>query len=375
MGSLMSPDKVKVSVLMGVYNGERYVRQAIESILNQSWRDFEFVIVNDGSTDATAAILASYDDPRLIIVDNETNQGLARSLNIGLKRARGDYIARQDADDMSLPQRLDAQVRFLDAHPQITVVGSSLVEVDLAGIPRGKVTMPKNGLVLRWHGIFQSPICHCAAMFRRATVLEQGAYLLLSEAQDYDLWSRLLWSGHHMANLSEALVQWRSVPEGISVTFSKSQGRNFREIVRTNLRKFAPALGDDARLRDLVWRLQVGGGFDEPLEQVQKALTVLGELVKNFCEYFQLDKRQERRVRQIARRRAARSLLHNAQQYAYAERPTEANQFARLAITLNKRLAFSSGYQKLRVKSLLGQQSTHRLRQAQRRIKSVIHLS
>ena len=97
----------KVSVLMSVYNGERYLREAVESILNQTFTDFEFIIIDDGSTDSSRAILASFDDPRIVLLQNETNIGLTRSLNEGLSLARGKYIARQDADDASLLERLE----------------------------------------------------------------------------------------------------------------------------------------------------------------------------------------------------------------------------------------------------------------------------
>src|SRR3990170_6306785 len=105
----MNPE---ITVLMSVYNGERFLREAIESILNQTYRDFEFLIINDGSTDSSREIILSYNDPRIRLIDNELNIGLTRSLNKGLRLARGKYIARQDADDISFRKRLEKQVAF-----------------------------------------------------------------------------------------------------------------------------------------------------------------------------------------------------------------------------------------------------------------------
>ena len=114
----------KVAVLMSVYNGEKYLREAINSILSQTFNDFEFLIINDGSTDGTADILKSYTDSRIKIINNEKNIGLTKSLNKGLKIAKGEYIARQDADDISMPERLKEEVAFLEIHKDYAVVGT-----------------------------------------------------------------------------------------------------------------------------------------------------------------------------------------------------------------------------------------------------------
>ena len=106
----MTPE---VTVLMSVFNGEKYLRESIDSILNQTFSDFEFLIINDGSTDSSRKIILSYDDSRIILVDNNENSGLSKSLNIGIHRGQGEYIARQDADDVSHPKRLEKELQFL----------------------------------------------------------------------------------------------------------------------------------------------------------------------------------------------------------------------------------------------------------------------
>src|SRR5659263_168424 len=107
----------KVTVLMAVYNGERYLREAIESILGQSFADFEFFIVNDGCTDSSRDIILSYRDPRIRLIDNQENIGLTKSLNIGLSLASGEYVARQDADDISYPTRIEKQIEYFETYP------------------------------------------------------------------------------------------------------------------------------------------------------------------------------------------------------------------------------------------------------------------
>ena len=114
----------RVTVLMAVYNGERFLAEAVASILDQTFRDFEFLIVNDGSTDRSREIILSFGDPRIRLVDNPENIGLTRSLNRGLELAKGGLIARQDADDISLPERLEREIGFLDGNPKAAIVGS-----------------------------------------------------------------------------------------------------------------------------------------------------------------------------------------------------------------------------------------------------------
>ncbi len=135
-------DHPKVTVLLPVYNGARFLRQAIDSVLSQTWKDFELLVVNDGSTDGTAAILESYSDPRIRILSNVQNIGLTLSLNKGLQSARGEYIARIDADDIALPIRLEKQVSYLDQHPEVGLVATGVKVIDERGHVTGSYQAP-----------------------------------------------------------------------------------------------------------------------------------------------------------------------------------------------------------------------------------------
>jgi len=195
-----------VTVLMPVYNGEQYIGQAIESILNQTFRDFEFVIINDGSTDGSPRILKEYEqqDPR-VRVHHQGNRGLGDALNTGLELAQGLYIARMDADDISLPQRLAKQVAFMEAHPEVGVCGTW---VETIGDGGGDVwRYPTDDATMRCSLIFESVLAHPSVMMRRALFAETGLDYRLeySPCEDYDLWVRA--SAHcRFANVPQVLV-------------------------------------------------------------------------------------------------------------------------------------------------------------------------
>jgi len=201
----------KVTVLMPVYNGERYLWEAIESILRQTWTDFEFLIINDGSMDKSREIILSFNDPRICLVDNPTNIGLTKSLNRGLQLSKGELIARQDADDISYPTRLSREVGFLDTHPEVVLLGTSARAVDERGERKNiDLNMPTGLLSIRWCLMFQNAFIHSSVMFRRRIILgELGGYdESFARAQDYDLWSRAA-RAFEVENLSDVLIDHR----------------------------------------------------------------------------------------------------------------------------------------------------------------------
>lgn len=218
----------KVSVVMSVYNGELYLREAVDSILDQTFTDFEFIIIDDGSTDTTWQILSAYNDPRTRLVRNHENIGLTRSLNKALALARGEYVARQDADDVSLPWRLARQVAFLDATPGVGLVSSSYEVIDPEGRRLRTVTVPTSDSDIRSHLYKRNPFCHGAAVFRHACIEAVGGYReSFRVAQDYDLWLRMA-ERFELANLGDPLYRWRLRPEAISSEQTERQLRFVR---------------------------------------------------------------------------------------------------------------------------------------------------
>jgi glycosyltransferase involved in cell wall biosynthesis len=206
----------KVTVLMSVYNGEKYLKEAIDSILNQTFKDFEFLIINDGSTDRTKEILSSYDDSRIKIIVNEKNIGLTKSLNKGLKVAKGEYIARQDADDISTTERLRKEVDFLDNNKEYTVVGTFLNVMDENSKIIGKIDKPiENGEIKKF---LQKDNCiaHGSAMIRKYDLLNVGLYDgSIEKAQDYELFLRIS-EKYKLYNIPEYLYIWRRSKDNIS---------------------------------------------------------------------------------------------------------------------------------------------------------------
>lgn len=204
--------KPKVTVLMSVYNGEKYLREAIDSILNQTFGDFEFLIIDNGSMDGTAAILRDYRDDRIKPISNKNKLSLAESLNKGLALARGQYTARMDADDISLPERLEKQAKFLDANPAICVVGSWWKNIDKNNKVIGLMRVPARDYecAFMMFAKGENPVGHPCVMYRTAKIKESGGYdPEYKNAEDVELWFRLNVRGFQIANIPETMILYR----------------------------------------------------------------------------------------------------------------------------------------------------------------------
>ncbi len=204
----MSP---KVTVLMSVLNGEEYLREAIDSVLSQNFEDFEFVIVDNASTDGTRDIIASYDDVRIVLVANRETLNLSQSLNKGLAAARGDYVARLDADDIAMPGRLEQQVRHLDSHHDVALVACTATEFSDAGDFPGTAphVPPEDHDALMDALARDSILSHSSIMFRREAALAVGGYdEAYAYCMDYLLYFRLA-DRHRLAALAAPLVAIR----------------------------------------------------------------------------------------------------------------------------------------------------------------------
>jgi glycosyltransferase involved in cell wall biosynthesis len=231
--------KPTISVLMAVYNGERYLRQAVDSVLAQTWEDFEFIIVNDGSTDSTPEILESYNDKR-ILVTHTPNQGLTRALSLGVKLARGEFLARMDADDISLPDRLNLQKEFMDRHPGAVVVHGLVDRID--GF--GRTIMRKAGnahpdLVTRWYLVWQNHLYHSTAMIRKDIMDRYGINyrIQLRRTQDYDLWCKLSHLGGIVA-VPRVILCHRIHPQSISHRMMRGHVNDVASCIRENWKRY-----------------------------------------------------------------------------------------------------------------------------------------
>lgn len=213
----------RVTVLMPVYNGERFLCQAVESILNQSFDDFHFLIINDGSTDRTEEILTSYTDPRIELMENPANLGLTKSLNRGLSRARGEYVARMDGDDVSMPERLASQVEFLDENPKVVITGSYYIKIDTRGRKVSEIMIPQRSDHVVAQLFFENPFSHGSLMVRTDAVVGMGGYdESVPYGQDYNLLVRAARIGE-LGVVPRFLYQLRMVPQGISTLKHREQ--------------------------------------------------------------------------------------------------------------------------------------------------------
>jgi glycosyltransferase involved in cell wall biosynthesis len=208
-----------VTVLMAVHNAAQFLKEAIDSVLNQTFQEFEFLVVNDGSTDATDEILCSYIDPRLRAIRLTENVGLAEALNVGIREARCGLIARMDGDDVCDPRRLAMQVAFLCEHPDVLLLGTGFVRTDADGKPFERVQYPTDDAVLQERLLDGNQFCHPSVMFRTDVARRLGGYRALAggTAQDYDLWLRIAEQGK-IANLPEMLLRYRSHESQTSVS-------------------------------------------------------------------------------------------------------------------------------------------------------------
>ena len=206
-----------VSVVMPTYNSERFLGDAIESIINQTFRDFEFIIVADKSSDRSYLILDDYakKDNR-IKVFMEKKKGLIASLNKGCQLAKGKYIARMDADDISRPHRLEMQLQYLEEHPEIGVLGTGIRYIDEAGRLGKSVRNPRDPKLIKFYLHLENCFVHPSIMMRRETIEHLGFYNPEAiHAEDYDLWARAT-SVTQVSNLQDILLEYRVWSGGIS---------------------------------------------------------------------------------------------------------------------------------------------------------------
>ena len=240
----------KVSVVMSVYNGSCYLRESVDSILNQTFTDFEFIIIDDGSTDNTWEILTKYaeGDRRIKLYKNEENIGLTKSLNKGLKLAAGEYLARQDADDISLPTRFEKQVSFLQEHPEIVLASCDIELINAEGLTTDRYQRHCEPDLVAWYLLFYNRLGgHSQVMFRRSPVLNIGGYCeTYRYSQDYELWCRLTEIGE-IAIIPEVLLKQRFHNQRISKVNGAEQENFVFSRIKQNIQKL---IGEEISLEE-----------------------------------------------------------------------------------------------------------------------------
>lgn len=230
----MTNNKPTVTVLMPVYNGEKYLREAIDSILGQTYRDYEFVIINDGSTDGSVKIIQSYSDERIRLIHNKKNMGLPATLNKGIEMAIGEYIVRTDPDDISLPTRIKKQVSFMDNYPEVGVCGTWIKYIGVSYRPWVSTIYkyPINYRDIKSRSLFCSNFCHPSVIMRKS-LLEKFRLKYDPDhydAEDYGLWQKCSFC-FPLANIPEVLLLYRINPGSVT---NSNKNRDFETVQRIN---------------------------------------------------------------------------------------------------------------------------------------------
>jgi hypothetical protein len=287
----------RVSVVVGAYNGERFLRPAIESILNQTFSDFELIVVDDCSSDRTPQILKEFKDDRMKVVRNERNLGIAETFNKGIAATRGEYIAVQDHDDFSWPTRLECEVAFLDSNPQVGMVGSSCNVMDEAGTLVPHWPVESEDANLRWALLWRCSFFHTSVMVRRRVIQEVGGYSSDPKyrfAEDYEWMSRVAFR-HAVANIPQQLGCWRMHKTSASELNVSQQAAALRSISQRNICH----LLDWDRIDPACWQgverflfHPVRQQLDLTSAEVNRTLDFLSTVHDTFCSKYGLSNRQ-----------------------------------------------------------------------------------
>ena len=293
-----------VSVVLATRDAASFLGASARSILAQTVRDIELVVVDDGSRDETPTLLATLDDSRLVVVRNEEPTGLASALNLGFERARSRYIARMDADDVALPRRLELQLARLHAAPAVAVVGTSVAELDATDRIGAIHLLPSGVAVTRWRSLFGTPFFHPSVGVDRTVLEKHGLRYDASydagdaSTEDYELWSRLL-DVSDGDNVAEPLLLYRRHGAQASVRRKEHQLELRRTIAVGRILAVAPGLGPEGA--ESAWL--VGDARAVPAGQEADAVDAYLELLAGFAG------RPERAVRLLAGRAVARVAL------------------------------------------------------------------
>jgi glycosyltransferase involved in cell wall biosynthesis len=307
--------KPRVSVILPVYNAERFLARAIESILAQQFTDFELIVIDDGSTDRSAEVIAQFKDRRVIHVTQQ-NIGLARTLNKAISMSHGALIARHDNDDLSHPQRLMKQVEAFGKYPELVLLGTAARIVDENGRDTGRQHVhPLSNHALRFHLLFDNPFVHTSVMLRREAFDRAGGYPESRDVfEDFALWSKISEQGTIM-NLPDILVDYREVQSGMSRTdedyFKKVSNQS-----RKNIEQLYPQAnsGELSRFSEL---LHIPNGEIYGDEDYKKAVAFLRTVSDAFCR---VNGTSEKAIHQVFHFIKSRLLRHTCNRKIHSTR-------------------------------------------------------
>jgi GT2 family glycosyltransferase len=291
----------QVSVLMTTYNGAAFLGQSIDSVLAQSFRNFELIVVDDGSTDATPAILAAYDDPRLRIMRNPVNTGIVAARNLGFAAVRAAHVAALDHDDISGPDRLAAQLAFLEANAGVVLVGTEVRIAEHGRLRAADHAECQSPGLMRWMLHVDNPLTYSSIMFRTAAVRQLGVFMRAEYelADDFDLYHRMLSCGD-IARLDLALTLYRSHGRSASQERGQALFRNAVRILAGAYRKWLGEAADESAA--LVVRHLSERQPARDAATLDQLAHTLQRLLAGFCATYRPDHAEEMRIRRHAAR-------------------------------------------------------------------------
>jgi glycosyltransferase involved in cell wall biosynthesis len=301
----------KVSVVMSAYNAAAYLDEAVSSILNQTFRNFEFIIINNGSSDDTGSILEKYQkvDDRIRVYYRE-QQGLALALNCGCRLARGEYIALMDADDISYPQRLERQLEYVETHPQIGILGTWIFKIDKSGAVIGTWRPPTNPKTLKWTHFFGVCVAGSTVLMRREIIEELDFFRTdLRACEDADLWLRAS-SITEFGNVPEVLHKYRVWPGSNFQSHRQLAWETHIELLVHFIKDFLnvePPIEAVAGLR----QTRVGPP-PQDLKQILLTAALIQKLHQNFVKVSNLTLKERREISWDAAKKLASLALQGS---------------------------------------------------------------
>lgn len=282
-------EKPLVTVLMTVYNGGEYLKTSVRSILDQSYKDFEFLIINDCSTDNSVETIRLFNDDRIVIHNNECNLGQTKSLNVGLKLARGKYVARMDADDLAYPLWLKKIIDYFEKHQDFAVVSAWAVVIDSSGKMKKFLETPISFQEVIFHIFFGNAINHVGAVLNKEIIIKNGGYNEeFKISQDYELWSSLIRNNHKLTSIPERLIAVRVHDSSLSFLEEKKKGLS--EVVET-IYKNIISLTDLEISREDVVKLRMFYRFPEQisLDEFKYSYKLYTEIFFHLKNQFKIE--------------------------------------------------------------------------------------
>lgn len=280
---------LKISVITPVFNAEKYLRKAIDSIIEQSFIDWELIIINDGSNDSSEDIIASYADTRLKYYKNESNIGLIATLNKGIDLCKGEYIVRMDADDISEKDRFKIQLAFLEDNKEYAMCGSYAKVIDENSNETGKILNLQANDYLQINLLFSVPFIHPSMMIRSDVLKNNYFDPKYKHAEDYELWCRIA-NNYKIANIPDYLIRYRWHTTNVSVTNSEVQENIKNKIIRQELQK----IGLQPSEKELYLHKVTFQQFDSKKETVNKIFEDYSSLDIWFQKIIEANKSRQK---------------------------------------------------------------------------------